>query len=120
MIAPWYIDTPLVNAAGRILLAGAGKGKLEDVVDAGTRLMSDTTIVGRALVVGPRAKVDDFGDLLPPSNTPSDKEQAVWECYPHDMEDVGMLFHEWKKRTTANNVQTYSQSEWSDSSMLSK
>lgn len=90
MIAPWYIDTPLVNTAGRILLAGAGKGKLEDVVEAGTRLMADTTIVGRALVVGPRAKVDDYGDLLPPSDTPSDKEQAIWECYPHDMEDVGM------------------------------
>lgn len=91
MIAPWYIDTPLVTPVGRILLAGAGKGTLEDVVDAGTRLMADTTIVGRALVVGPKAKVDDYGDLLPPSDTPSDKEQSIWECYSHDMEDVGMF-----------------------------
>ena len=92
MIAPWYIDTPLVDTVGRFLLAGSGKGKLEDVVDAGTRLMSDTSILSRALVVGPRATLDEYGDLVPPSNAPSDKEQGIWECYPHDLENVGMFY----------------------------
>jgi hypothetical protein len=89
MICPYFIETPLIPAGGRVLLAGAAFGKPEDVVDAGTRLMSDESIVGRALVVGPKIKINDEWELLPAG---SDKQEiATWEAYAHDYEEVGKL-----------------------------
>ena len=89
MICPYFIETPLIPAGGRALLAGGAIGKPEDVVDAGTRLMSDESIVGRALVVGPKVKINDEWELLPAN---SDKQEiANWEAYAHDYEEVGKL-----------------------------
>ena len=85
MICPYYIDTPLIPVAGRLLLAGGALGKTEDVVDAGTRLMADTRIVGRALAVGPKVRHDENMVLLPPGEG---GELAVWELYAHDFEKV--------------------------------
>lgn len=85
MLCPYFIDTPIVPAAGRALLAGGAMGKPADVVDAGTRLMADTRIVGRALVVGPKVKVDDEMKLVP--QTSEGKEVAVWEAYGDDFEE---------------------------------
>jgi len=79
------MDTPLVNVSGRLLLAGAPTGKAEDVVDAGTRLMADTRIVGRALAVGPKLHVDEEGN--PQLRDEGDKA-AVYEVYAHDFEEV--------------------------------
>ncbi len=62
-------------------------GKPEDVVDAGTQFIADKSIVGRALVVGPRVKVDGEGKLLPADA--KGKEVAVWEAYAHDFDEVG-------------------------------
>lgn len=90
MLCPYFIDTPLINTAGRVLLAGAAVGKPEDVVNAASRLMADTSIVGRALVVGPKVKLDAQGELLP-EESKEGKETAVWECFAHDLEEVGML-----------------------------
>jgi hypothetical protein len=60
--------------------------KPEDVVDAGTRLMADTRIIGRALVVGPKVRVDDL-ELLPATSTEGEVT-AVWEAYAHDLDQV--------------------------------
>lgn len=49
MLCPYFIDTPIVPATVRVLLAGGSMGKPEDVVDAATRLVADTRIVGRSL-----------------------------------------------------------------------
>lgn len=88
MLCPYFIDTPLLNVPARLALAGGGTGKLEDVVEAGTRLMADTTICGRALAVGPKVKVDENGEWLPAKSTVG-KEKAIWECYADDYEAVG-------------------------------
>lgn len=89
MLCPYFIETPLIPAGGRVLLAGAAFGKTEDVVDAGTRLMSDESIVGRALVIGPKVKVNDEWELLPAN---SDKQEiATWEPYAHDYEEVDVF-----------------------------
>ena len=89
MLCPYFIDTPIIPAAGRLLLAGAAMGKPEDVVDAGTRLSADTRIVGRALVVGPkvRVSVDDEWQLVPQMSQ-GGKEIAVWEAYADDFQEV--------------------------------
>ena len=86
MLCPYFIDTPIIPVGGRLLLAGGATGKPEDVVDAGTRLMADTRIVGRALAIGPKVRVDDDWQLVP--QTADGKEVAVWEVYAHDFEEV--------------------------------
>ena len=86
LLCPYFIDTPIVPTAGRVLLAGAGLGKPEDVVEAGTRMMADSRIAGRALVIGPKVKVDGDWNLL--SKDADVEETAIWEPYAHDFEEV--------------------------------
>ena len=73
---------------GQLLLAGGAMGKPADVVDAGTRLMADESIVGRALAIGPKVKTDDDMQLLS-ENAKNGKDIATWEIYAHDYEEVG-------------------------------
>lgn len=57
LLCPYFIDTPMITPAARVIVAGSPIGKPEDVVDAATRFVADPRIVGRALVVGPKLKV---------------------------------------------------------------
>lgn len=65
-------------------------GKPEDVVDAGTRLMADSRINGRALAIGPKVTVDSNSQLVP-DGTKDGKQLAVWEAYADDFVEVGKL-----------------------------
>ena len=94
MICPYFIDTPILAAVARSLLAGGGMGKTEDVVDAASRLVSDTRIRGRALVIGPKVKIrqkDDGSGQFELAEKDNSKgkvqERAVWEAYADDFED---------------------------------
>ncbi|RDW76964.1 hypothetical protein BP6252_05017 [Coleophoma cylindrospora] len=87
MLCPYFIDTPLIPAVGRVILAGAGVGKPEDVVDAGTRLMADSRVCGRGLVIGPKVKTDAKGELTPVL-AEDGSGSAVWECYADDFLEV--------------------------------
>jgi hypothetical protein len=89
VLCPYFIDTPLIPVPARALLAGGAMGKSEDVVAAGTRLMADASIHGKALVVGPRVKIDGEWKLLP-TGTEGVSEQAVWEVLGDDFAEVGM------------------------------
>jgi hypothetical protein len=89
MLCPYFIDTPLIPMEGRIVLAGGPMGKPEDVVDAATRFMADTRIVGRALVIGPKVKVNPDNEYQIVSETDKDgKETAIWEAYADDFEET--------------------------------
>lgn len=92
MLCPYFIDTPLIPLVAKVILAGGATGKPEDVVDAGTRLMADTRIVGRALAVGPKIKtsVDDPWKLVPHTDA-TGKDVAIWETYADDFEDVDLF-----------------------------
>ncbi|RDL35897.1 NAD(P)-binding Rossmann-fold containing protein [Venustampulla echinocandica] len=90
MILPYFIDTPIIPVGGRILLAGGATGKPEDVVDAATRLMADSRIVGRGLAIGPRIKVGDDWQLLP-DTAQGGTEAAVWEAYAEDFEEADIF-----------------------------
>lgn len=57
LVCPYFIDTPIIPSGARMMLAGGGLGKVEDVVDAATRFVSDSRILGRALVAGPKMRV---------------------------------------------------------------
>lgn len=83
LLCPYFIDTPLIPTGGRLILAGGAMGKPEDVVDAGTRLMADTRIAGRALVIGPKVRVNGEFDLLPETSEEG-HSKAVWEAYADD------------------------------------
>ena len=89
-LAPYYIDTPLLSAGARFLLAGGMMGVPEDVVEAGTRLASDPRIVGRAMAVGPRLKVEEKenGEWVAVGAKGNGKERSLWEIYPHDYDDA--------------------------------
>ena len=89
LICPYFIDTPIIPTGARLILAGGGTGKPEDVVDAGTRLMADTRIIGRALAIGPKVTVSDDGQLITTKFKNGGNEKAVWECYAEDFEEVG-------------------------------
>lgn len=91
MLCPYFIKTGIMPAGARVLLAGGGVGDVEDVVDAGSRLVADSRIVGRALVVGPKVHVKqkEHGDWeLVHRNEGEGEERAVWEAYADDLEDV--------------------------------
>lgn len=89
LLCPYFIETPILPAAARALLAGGAMGQPEDVVEAGTRFMADSRISGRALAIGPKLKVskDDEWELVP-TNDKNGKEMAIWECYADDYEKV--------------------------------
>ena len=90
MLCPYFIDTPLIPAAGRALLAGGVLGKAEDVVEAGTRFVADPCILGRAAAVGPKMKVKQDLDgewRLVETNDGPGEHKAIWEAYADDFED---------------------------------
>jgi NAD(P)-dependent dehydrogenase (short-subunit alcohol dehydrogenase family) len=91
LLCPYFIDTPIVTTGARVILAGGAMGKVEDVVDAGTRFVADARVLGRALVIGPKMHVrqKDNGewDLVTPG-TPDSIETAYFEPYADDWEDV--------------------------------
>lgn len=90
-IFPYFIDTPIVLPGPRFLLAGGGMGKVEDVVDAATRFVADSRILGRSLVVGPKVTVkqDESGQWeLVSKDTSGSTETALWEPCADDWEEV--------------------------------
>lgn len=87
ILLPYFIDTPLISTQGRLLLAGTGLGKPEDVVDAGTRFMADHRISGRSLVIGPKVRIDEDWQLLSEDSTEG-RSTAIWEAFAHDHEQV--------------------------------
>ncbi|EON67598.1 hypothetical protein W97_06966 [Coniosporium apollinis CBS 100218] len=90
LLCPYFIDTPILPTSARVMLAGGGTGKVEDVVDAGTRLVADSRIVGRSLYVGPKVKVRqrDDGELVLDEGG---EDRAVWEAYADDWEDAELF-----------------------------
>jgi NAD(P)-dependent dehydrogenase (short-subunit alcohol dehydrogenase family) len=91
LICPYFIDTPIVTVGARLALAGGAMGKVEDVVDAGTRFVADSRILGRALVIGPKVTVKQLEDgewTLAQRHEEGSEERALWEPCADDWEDV--------------------------------
>jgi len=91
ILLPYFIDTNIVPITARFALAGGGMGKVEDVVDAGTRLVADTRILGRGIVVGPKVTVnqDESGEWqVADKGTAGSMETALWEPCADDWAEV--------------------------------
>lgn len=103
MVCPFYVGTDFIPNRGLMLLAGGGSTKVEDVVDASTRLMADEGIVGRSLVIGPKLDLVDGEDGQPevvPSGAEK-RQQAVWEAYAHDYDSVDIFVYRYTKLVNA-------------------
>jgi NAD(P)-dependent dehydrogenase (short-subunit alcohol dehydrogenase family) len=91
MLCPYFVDTNILANFVMLFLAGGGLGELEDVVDAGTRFMADRNTYGRAVIIGPRMKVEDGEDgdfTLVEIPKEGEDGKGIWECYAHDYEHV--------------------------------
>ncbi|KAF1958176.1 NAD(P)-binding protein [Byssothecium circinans] len=87
LLCPYFVDTAIIDPPARFLLAGSKLGKVEDVVDAGTRFVADSRILGRALVIGPKVSVkqDETGEwVLVDRGMEGASEKAIWEAYADD------------------------------------
>ena len=89
MLCPYYIDTPILDTASRLLLAGGVLSDIEPVVEAATRFVADPAIVGKAVTIGPKGniKVGDDGrwDIV---DEPAGHESKVMEIYADDYKEV--------------------------------
>ncbi|KAF2635713.1 NAD(P)-binding protein [Massarina eburnea CBS 473.64] len=82
LLCPYFMDTPIVPPETRLLIAGGSLGKVEDVVDAGTRFVADSRVLGRALVVGPKMSVkqSESGEwVVVDRGSEGSVEKALWE-----------------------------------------
>lgn len=109
MLCPYFAETNILPTSGVIILAGSGKTKVDDVVEAGTRFVADQSVAGRAVVIGPRMLLKKGGqnvkgtvDLVAaadgsiqvagePAEGEGDASQAIWECYGHDYENCDVF-----------------------------
>lgn len=94
LLCPYFVDTPMLNAAGRAVLAGGPVGKIEDVIEAATRFVADPRIAGRAVVVSPNMKVKQDAEgcwHLVEEEGERGEQKAIWEVYAHDFEDSDLF-----------------------------
>lgn len=90
IIFPYFIATPINPAIGRLLVAGGAMGELDDVVDAASRLVADSSICGRGLCIAPRVKVKQQADgdwITMPYDSKDGQEKGIWEVHAHDFDD---------------------------------
>lgn len=113
LLCPYFIKTPIIPPTGRVLLAGGGMGETDSVVEAATRLLSDESVIGRALVVGPKVRiqgdantladefeivgVDDGNDSPSSQSRNGTTTRDIWEVYAHDFEAVETFVYRFAK-----------------------
>ena len=89
MLCPYYIDTPILNTASRILLAGGVLSEIGPVVEAATRFVADPALVGKAVTIGPKGNIkvgeDGQWDIV---DAPAGHETKVMELYADDYKEV--------------------------------
>lgn len=90
MLLPYFIETPIVQPVARLALAGGAMGEVEDVVDAGTRFVCDSRILGRSAVIGPKMHVrqKSDGEFEIVTDGSGGDVKALWEACVDDWEDV--------------------------------
>ncbi|KAK9483502.1 hypothetical protein V1527DRAFT_265056 [Lipomyces starkeyi] len=95
LICPYFVDTAIITPLGRAVLAGASLAKIEDVEEAASRLMADSRINGRNLVVGPRIKVvqTEGGEWQYSGQEEYEKgtEVSLWEANTDDLENTDVF-----------------------------
>lgn len=91
IICPYYTDSTFMQTPVRVILAGVPLGQPEDVIDAASYLVADTSCIGRSLVTGPKLKLDPSTGELNVLREGQNEERAVWECYLHDSDPADIF-----------------------------
>ena len=87
MLNPYFVDTPILGPAGALVMAGGGLAEIENVVEAATRCVTDQSIMGRGLIIGPKAIMEEAKAAgFEVGDWEKGEEQAVWDVYAHDFE----------------------------------
>ncbi|KAF9871517.1 hypothetical protein CkaCkLH20_10928 [Colletotrichum karsti] len=89
MLCPYFVsESNMLPRLGEAALLGgsAGGARLDDVVDAATRLVADEGVVGRALLVGPAVADEERGVT---------QKVAAWDVYAEDYKDCEAFVWRW-------------------------
>ena len=87
MLHPYFVETAILGTEGALALAGGGIAQIEDVVEAAGRCVCDSSVIGRGLIVGPKAGIEEAGKVgMDASKMGEGVEVGVWDCYSHDFE----------------------------------
>jgi NAD(P)-dependent dehydrogenase (short-subunit alcohol dehydrogenase family) len=85
-LCPYFVNTPILGAGGPVVLAGGALATVESVVEAATRLVADSTIIGRGLAISPKASMKDAKGAGIDVDETQDGQRAIWDVYAHDFE----------------------------------
>jgi NAD(P)-dependent dehydrogenase (short-subunit alcohol dehydrogenase family) len=83
-LCPYFVDTPILGVAGAAVLAGGAPATVASVVDAATRLVADSTIIGRGLAIAPKASMKEAKEAGFDVDETQDGERAIWDVHAHD------------------------------------
>ena len=87
MLNPYFVDTPILGPAGLLVMAGGGLAEIQSVVEAATRCVTDQSVMGRGLIIGPKATMEEAKAAgFEVGDWEKGKEQAVWDVYADDFE----------------------------------
>lgn len=87
VLHPYFVETAILGTDGALALAGGGIAQIEDVVDAASRCVADQSIIGRGLIIGPKAgKADAQTAGMDVGMMKEEDKIAVWDTYSHDFE----------------------------------
>ncbi|KIW73975.1 hypothetical protein PV04_02049 [Phialophora macrospora] len=90
MLNPYFVDTPILGPAGAIVLAGGAMARLEAVVEASTRLVADTGIIGRGLIIASKTS-RDHAEAVGLGRDLQTPDQEIWDCYADDFEQSDLF-----------------------------
>jgi NAD(P)-dependent dehydrogenase (short-subunit alcohol dehydrogenase family) len=85
-LCPYFVHTPILGIDGGAILAGGAPATVDSVVEAATKLVADSTIIGRALAIGPKASMKEAKEAGFKVNDSHDGERAVWDVHAHDFD----------------------------------
>ena len=85
-LCPYFVETPMVGAAGMAILAGAAMADIQGVVHAATRLEADQSVVGRALAIVARGNRNEAASVDLQMNDSETEPRGIWDVYGHDFE----------------------------------
>lgn len=83
-LCPYFVHTPILGVDGSAILAGGAPATVDSVVEAATKLVADSTIIGRGLAIGPKASMKEAKDAGFEVDDSYEGEQAVWDVHAHD------------------------------------
>jgi NAD(P)-dependent dehydrogenase (short-subunit alcohol dehydrogenase family) len=85
-LCPYFVHTPIIGVEGPFVLAGGAPATVEAVVEAATRLVADSTIIGRGLAISPKASMKEATEAGLDVDETQDGDRAIWDVYAHDFE----------------------------------